>query len=198
MRGIKGLLLAATLLPVFVPGKVAAQRSGAQVWAEACRSCHRIQPANRYKAERWEIIVRHMEINARLTTAESEAVLEFLKAGARQTASAEPKEDVGIQVASSDPSSIPIRGNNGADIFKKQCTACHGTKGEGNGPAAGALNPPPQDLTDAEVMGVLTDDELRTVIAQGKGSMPGFESILEPDELEAVLKYVRSLSASSE
>lgn len=197
MNALRGLLLTAVLLPVLAPGDLAAQRTGAQVWAEACGNCHILQPANRYKAERWAIIMRHMQINARLTDAETDAVLEFLQAGARRTASAEPKQDGGIQVASSDPSSVPVQGDDGADIFKRQCTACHGEKGEGNGPAAAALNPRPPDLTDTEVMGALTDEELRAVIEQGVGSMPGFESILEPDELEAVLEYVRSLSASS-
>jgi len=196
MRATNGLLLAAMVLPIFIPGTAAAQRSGAQVWAESCGNCHVLQPANRYKAERWAIIMRHMQINARLTDTETEAVLEFLKAGARQTALAEPKQDAGTQVASTDPSYLPTSGDNGADIFKKQCVACHGKNGEGDGPAAVALNPRPSDLTDEAVMERLTDDDLRKVIAQGVGSMPGFESILEPDELEAVLEYVRSLSSA--
>lgn len=196
MRAIKSLLLAAMVLPAFVPGEAAAQRSGAEIWAQNCGNCHVLQPANRYTAERWAIIMRHMQINARLTDTETEAVLEFLKAGARRTASAEPKQDVGTRLASSDPSYVPALGRNGAEIFKKQCVACHGDSGEGDGPAAVALNPRPSDLTDAAVMEGLTDADLRKVIAQGIGSMPGFESILEPDELEAVLDYVRSLTST--
>jgi mono/diheme cytochrome c family protein len=154
-----------------------------------------LQPANRYKAERWTIIMRHMQINARLTDAETEAVLEFLKAGARQSASSEVKQDNGIQVASRDPSYAPTAGQDGENIYKKQCAACHGESGKGDGPAAAALNPRPANLADEEAMEALTSEDLRKIIGQGIGSMPGFDSILEPDELEAVLEYVRSLSS---
>ena len=195
MRRTRGLLLAAIVLPVFLPGKAAAQRSGAQAWVESCGNCHVLQPANRYKAERWAIIMRHMQINARLTDAETEAVLEFLKAGARESVSSEARQDGDVQVASSDPSYSPAAGPDGANIYREQCAACHGKKGEGDGPAAVALNPRPSDLADEERMEELTDEELRTIIGRGTGAMPGFETILEPDELEAVLEYVRSLSA---
>jgi mono/diheme cytochrome c family protein len=198
MRGKKGLLLAAILLPVIVPGKVAAQRSGAQVWAETCGNCHMLQPANRYTAERWSIIVRHMQINARLTDEETNAVREFLLAGARRTASLEPRQDGGIQVASKDVAYVPVLGQDGEDIYKKQCAACHGKKGEGDGPAAVALNPRPANLADEEAMEALTDEQLRKIIGQGIGAMPGFDSILQPDELESVLKYIRSLTSEEE
>jgi len=194
MTGIRGLLLAAGLLLLFIPGEAAAQRSGAQVWAESCGNCHMLQPANRYKAERWAIIVRHMQINARLTNDETEAVHGFLQAGARQSTSPEPKQDGGTRLASTGPVYFPTPGQDGADIYTKQCAACHGKSGEGNGPAAVALNPRPADLTDRERMDELTNDALRELIAKGTGAMPAFESILEPDELDAVLEYVRSLS----
>lgn len=81
------------------------------------------------------------------------------------------------------------------DVFQQQCAVCHGIGGEGDGPAAPALKPPPADLTDPERMGELTDDQLREVISQGRGSMPGFSAVLKPDQMEEMVRYVRSLSA---
>lgn len=82
----------------------------------------------------------------------------------------------------------------GAEVFRRQCTACHGDEGKGDGPAAAAFNPPPADLTDAERLGRLSDEELLAVIGGGRTSMPAFSAVLTPEELRAVTNYVRSLS----
>ncbi len=50
-------------------------------------------------------------------------------------------------------SSVPAKSNlahlplEGARIFQQHCATCHGSDGRGHGPAAGALQEPPQDLT---------------------------------------------------
>jgi len=36
---------------------------------------------------------------------------------------------------------------NGQAIYRDHCAVCHGDRGKGNGPAAGALTPRPTDLT---------------------------------------------------
>lgn len=36
---------------------------------------------------------------------------------------------------------------SGREMFKAYCAPCHGDKGKGDGPAAGALKTPPSDLT---------------------------------------------------
>ena len=36
---------------------------------------------------------------------------------------------------------------SGKEMFKAYCASCHGEKGKGDGPAAGALKTPPADLT---------------------------------------------------
>jgi len=89
----------------------------------------------------------------------------------------------------------------GKEIFKRQCVACHGESGEGNGPAAVAFNPKPIDLTDANTtldvgksLGELTDDELAKILTDGKGSMPAFGALLSPDDIKSLVAYIRSLS----
>jgi mono/diheme cytochrome c family protein len=85
----------------------------------------------------------------------------------------------------------------GAQIFRRQCTVCHGNEGKGDGRAAVAFNPRPSDLTDADGLGRLSDEELLVVIGTGRASMPGFTTVLSPGELRAVTDYVRSLSSES-
>lgn len=37
----------------------------------------------------------------------------------------------------------------GQQLYQAQCVSCHGAEGRGNGPAAGALNPPPRNFHEA-------------------------------------------------
>lgn len=85
--------------------------------------------------------------------------------------------------------------SDAAEIYAKNCVMCHGEEGKGDGPAAAALDPSPSDLTDAEIIGALSDEELLEVLSKGKGSMPGYGSMLKAEELKALAEYVRSLSA---
>lgn len=67
-----------------------AQRSGVEVWAQTCGNCHIAQPAARYTAEKWNSIATHMIIVARLTDEEGDAVIQFLREGAKDMTSALP------------------------------------------------------------------------------------------------------------
>ena len=58
----------------------AAQSGGAELWARACRRCHKIPAPTSYTAEQWEVVVNHMRIRAGLTVREALKIEEFLKA----------------------------------------------------------------------------------------------------------------------
>jgi mono/diheme cytochrome c family protein len=52
-----------------------------------------------------------------------------------------PKKEIKhVPVVSTSPAS-------GADMYKNYCAVCHGSDGQGNGPATSALKIPPSDLT---------------------------------------------------
>jgi mono/diheme cytochrome c family protein len=179
------------------PSPASAQESGAEVWGRSCGRCHRMQPPNKYDARHWEAIVGHMALTARLTADEEDAVREFLMGAARRLASRSPGEEpVEVaQVVALDLAVVAaLIAPQGDEIYKKQCAACHGSAGEGNGPAAVAFNPKPLDFTDAARMSELTDDQLLAALKEGTGAMPGFSAILKPDELQAVLEYLRTLT----
>ena len=82
----------------------------------------------------------------------------------------------------------------GAKVYAQRCALCHGPGGHGDGPAAAGLNPKPRNHTDGSYMNARTDDELLTVIRNGKGAMPAWGKILSDAEIHAVLKHVRSLA----
>ena len=86
----------------------------------------------------------------------------------------------------------------GHEIYKANCVACHGETGKGDGPGAGVLKPPPRDHTDRAYMSTLSDKEMADVIKmggamKGKPLMPSHPQF-GPDDLNAVVAYVRSLS----
>jgi mono/diheme cytochrome c family protein len=64
----------------------------------------------------------------------------------------------------------------GAEIvYRRYCASCHGVEGRGDGPAAGALTPPPTDLTKLtynveELMWRI--DGTTTIRAHGDSRMP--------------------------
>ncbi len=90
---------------------------------------------------------------------------------------------------------LPAATVDGAELYAKHCSSCHGSKGGGDGSLASAFNPPPTDLTDGETMAALTDEAILEAMSSGKGTMPGFGSALSAEDLQAVLKYIRTFSA---
>lgn len=193
---LAGLLVAAAAA---APRAATAQPSGVETWARNCGRCHVPQPANRYTAKDWESIVTHMMITARLTDSEADAVLEFLKGGAKRVAGAPeaalprwPRsarlaslETVGPAVADGQP--------GGKEIFQRQCAPCHGVHGRGDGPVAAALNPKPANLADPDFQAQRSDDALVRTIREGKGAMPGFGGQFTDAEIRALVGYIRSL-----
>ena len=94
----------------------------------------------------------------------------------------------------------------GRDVYLRQCAGCHGTTGDGRGPAAPHLVPPPRDYRNGVFKFTSTPrgskprrEDLRRIVIHGaKGtSMPAFRFLPE-EEREAVIDYVQALSARGE
>jgi mono/diheme cytochrome c family protein len=85
-----------------------------------------------------------------------------------------------------------LRAQGDADkIFKTNCVLCHGADGSGNSPTGKALKA--KDLKSDEVQKV-SDADLIAVITNGKGKMPKFGKKLKPDDITALVQYVRGLA----
>lgn len=88
----------------------------------------------------------------------------------------------------------------GAELYASNCTACHGTHGRGDGPAAQSLPVPPADLTAAHLWGH-SDGELYWWLSHGieasRGAlaMPGFADRLSEDDRWALIDYVHANNA---
>lgn len=88
---------------------------------------------------------------------------------------------------------VPEPDSAAATLFEQLCVACHGKTGRGDGPAAVALNPKPADLGDPKFHGARTDAQLLEVIASGKGLMPPLGKQLSKEQIESLVRYIRSL-----
>jgi mono/diheme cytochrome c family protein len=73
-------------------------------------------------------------------------------------------------------------------IFKNDCQKCHGSDGKGSkrGKNLGA-----PDFTDPEWQASVTDEQLIASVTNGKEKMPKQEGKLSPEEIKAMVKYVR-------
>jgi cytochrome c6 len=78
-----------------------------------------------------------------------------------------------------------------AKSFKTNCALCHAPDGSGNSPPGKALKA--KDLRSPEVQ-QQSDADLTLAITKGKGKMPAFGAKLKPDEIKALLAYVRELA----
>jgi mono/diheme cytochrome c family protein len=81
----------------------------------------------------------------------------------------------------------------GAEVFKNNCTACHGEQGHGDGPAAAAINPRPRNLP--ELAKIVADDYLFWRISTGKPgtSMVAWKGVLTDEEIWQVVAFIRTL-----
>ena len=69
--------------------------------------------------------------------------------------------------------------NRGAALYASHCASCHGALGDGKGPAAARLDPPPIDFTNLDRARLRSTFALYQVIGQGLDgtAMPGFASL---------------------
>jgi mono/diheme cytochrome c family protein len=87
-------------------------------------------------------------------------------------------------------------------LYRRHCAHCHGISGDGLGPTAAILNPYPRDyrrglfkFKSTYTAAQPTDDDLRRIVHDGipGTAMPSF-ALLPPDEVDALVEYVKYLS----
>lgn len=79
--------------------------------------------------------------------------------------------------------------NSAASSYKTNCVSCRGPDGRGStvGKSLHAA-----DFHSAQVQ-QQSDAQLAGVIAEGRGNMPPFGTRLSKDEIDALVKYIRTL-----
>jgi cytochrome c6 len=80
--------------------------------------------------------------------------------------------------------------NSAASTYKSNCVSCHGPDGRGSvvGKSLHAA-----DFHSAQVQ-QQSDGQLADVVAQGRGNMPAFGTRLSKDQIDALVKYIRTLA----
>jgi high-affinity iron transporter len=83
----------------------------------------------------------------------------------------------------------------GREVYRQQCTACHGDLGRGDGPAAAGLDPVPANLADADALRRASplDFYRRVSIGIVGTAMPPFEHRLSSEDRWAVAAYASLL-----
>src|SRR4051794_41072494 len=92
----------------------------------------------------------------------------------------------------------PVRADDrslaaGKALFAKECMACHGESGKGNGPDAADLSTQPPDFATPAVAGQ-SDGELFWKMTQGRKPMPSYGRMLSDDDRWNLVNYIRSIS----
>jgi len=104
---------------------------------------------------------------------------------------------LGASLASAQTKGDPKAGKTKYDA---NCTGCHGATGKGDGVAAAALNPKPQDHTDGKMMNALSDKYLFDIIKDGGAAvkkskiMPVASKKLNDQDIWDIVAYIRSLA----
>jgi mono/diheme cytochrome c family protein len=104
---------------------------------------------------------------------------------ARQDAKEKPKENAPAAAAEKTAGDDPVRKSQAKPsaeamtearkLYGYDCAMCHGAKGDGKGDLAEQMKLDLRDWRDASSIANKSDGELFTMIAKGKGKMPGSE-----------------------
>lgn len=80
--------------------------------------------------------------------------------------------------------------DDAAALFKSKCAMCHGADGSGDTPAGKSMKA--RDLRSAEVQ-KQSGEDLEKTINNGKGKMPAYKGKLKEAEIDALVKYIKTL-----
>ena len=87
--------------------------------------------------------------------------------------------------------SAPESAERGKILFLRDCAACHGPKGQGDGTVA--LPERPDDLTTIAESPIFPDGVLAYRIEYGRGLMPTWKDTLTDSEIWDLVSYIRSV-----
>lgn len=82
---------------------------------------------------------------------------------------------------------------NAASLYSKSCATCHGPKGTPSASMSHSMGVP--DFSKPATLASLPDSVLVATVTNGKGRlMASFKGRLTPEEIVALVAYVRTLS----
>ena len=80
----------------------------------------------------------------------------------------------------------------GKRFYAENCVACHGVRGDGQGPRAYFIRPKPRNFVGAEARAMLNRPALYAAIAAGRAGtdMPAWDKVIGPQKIADVAEYV--------
>jgi mono/diheme cytochrome c family protein len=90
---------------------------------------------------------------------------------------------------------------DGREAYLLYCYACHGEKGDGRGPAAPGMRPPPRDFTQGlfkfagvAAGGLPHDEDLAALVKSGLDGTPMLPWDVSEPERQAIVQYLKTFS----
>lgn len=87
--------------------------------------------------------------------------------------------------------SASVQAQDAASTFKAKCALCHGADGKGDTPVGKKMGA--KDFSSPEVQ-KQSDSDLQQIVTKGKNKMPAYDGKLKPEEIKALVAYIRQLS----
>ncbi len=91
--------------------------------------------------------------------------------------------------------------STGKELFKSNCSPCHGESGKGDGPGGQVLPVKPANLGERIAENAYTDQYLFDVISKGGASvgksnfMPAWSGALNDQQIRSIVVFLRTLPA---
>ena len=207
-RRILSLLLLWTLgsvLQVFagVPGKSSGEIRPAVLYHNYCSVCHGDKGDGRSRAQN-SLNPPPLNFNTPQAAQISRArMIEAVKNGRPGTAMTPWKSQLNQKEIEAVvdyvrntfmPASSSADSSRGRAVYSKNCSVCHGEKGDGRSRAQFSLNPPPLDFTSPGAKAQLTEQRMVTSVTYGRPdtAMAGFKTQLSKEDISAVVEYIRT------
>lgn len=84
------------------------------------------------------------------------------------------------------------------EVFAQRCVPCHGTTGNGDGPASASLTPKPRAFGDPQWQASVSDEHIKMIIMRGgvavgkSAAMPNNPDLTDPAVLGELASIVRA------
>ncbi len=94
--------------------------------------------------------------------------------------------------------SVAAEPSKGIALYRGHCAVCHGIDGNGVGPKAAGMTPPPTNFRNKILMSAMPDSQLERGILAGKPgtAMKGYGTVMNGQDVAVLIKYLRSLSTA--
>ncbi len=179
--------------------------AGEHQWANNCARCHNLRSSSEYSPNQWDLILKHMRLQAGLTGQEARNITAFLMSASSPVQLASNTNSTS-QSNMHDPasssststkktiSSADIKNaiKSGKAIYTQNCMVCHGANGKGAIPGApdftnanGVLKNPDNVLMDRIIHGFKSPNSPMAMPPKGGNAK------LTTSQIKRVLRYIR-------